>query len=70
MNLLFGLVLIFISKNCFSLSAIHIPLTVNSVVLTFNVPGVTSTVNLTPQLLALIFQGNITQWNHPEIIGQ
>jgi len=57
---------LFISR----LHSVHIPLTLNSVVLVFNVPGVKSTVNLTPVLLAQIFQGNITQWNHPDIVGK
>jgi len=36
---------------------------------TYNIPGVTSALNFTPEALAGIFLGKITKWNDPAIAG-
>lgn len=43
-----------------------IPVTVNAIGVAFNVPGV-SKLKLTPELIAAIFRGQITQWNDSKI---
>ncbi|MCS7097480.1 MAG: phosphate ABC transporter substrate-binding protein PstS [Candidatus Methanomethyliaceae archaeon] len=46
---------------------IHIPWTMGGVVVSYNIPGIGSGLKLTPDVIAKIFQGNITKWNDPEI---
>lgn len=48
-------------------SVIHIPMTIGGVAVCYNIPGIGSGLKLTPDVVAKIFQGNITKWNHPEI---
>lgn len=48
---------------------IHIPMTIGGVVVCYNIPGIGSGLKLTPDLIAKIFQGNITKWNDPEILS-
>src|ERR1700743_3811805 len=43
--------------------AVHIPVTAGAVVLSYNLPDVKDTLNLSPGVLADIFLGNITTWN-------
>jgi phosphate transport system substrate-binding protein len=45
---------------------LHIPMTLGAVVLSYNIPGV-STLRLTADVIADIFMGKITQWNDPRI---
>ena len=45
---------------------IHVPTTLGAVVIAFNLQGVTS-LQLTPELVAGIFQGEITKWNDPKL---
>lgn len=47
--------------------AIHIPVTAGAVVISYNIPGVTNALNLTPAVLADIFLGTITTWNDGRI---
>lgn len=47
--------------------AIHIPVTAGAVVLSYNLPGVSTGLQLTPGVLSDIFLGNITTWNDPKI---
>ncbi|MDI9643714.1 MAG: phosphate ABC transporter substrate-binding protein PstS [Candidatus Verstraetearchaeota archaeon] len=46
---------------------LHIPETGGGIVVAYNIPGIGTGMNLTADLIAKIFQGNITKWNHPEI---
>ncbi|HJZ63196.1 MAG TPA: phosphate ABC transporter substrate-binding protein PstS, partial [Candidatus Acidoferrum sp.] len=48
---------------------LHFPTVLGAVVPTYNIPGVTSTLNFTPEALAGIFLGKITKWNDPAIAG-
>lgn len=45
----------------------HIPTVAGSVVVVYNVPGVSSGLKLTPENLARIFMGAITRWNDPAL---
>jgi phosphate transport system substrate-binding protein len=48
--------------------AVQIPETIGSVVVGYNIPGIpTKTLKFTGPVLADIFQGKITNWNHPQI---
>ncbi|NPV90873.1 MAG: phosphate ABC transporter substrate-binding protein PstS [Firmicutes bacterium] len=46
---------------------IHIPTAVGAVAITYNVPGLTQTLNFTPELLANIYLGKVTHWNDKEL---
>jgi phosphate transport system substrate-binding protein len=46
---------------------LHIPTVLGSVVPAYNVPGVTGEIKFTPQALAGIFLGKITNWNDPAL---
>lgn len=46
---------------------LHVPTVIGAVVPTYNIPGVTQTLKLTPDALAGIFLGQITRWNDPKI---
>jgi phosphate transport system substrate-binding protein len=46
---------------------LHIPTVLGAVVLTYNLPGVETRLNLTPDTVAGIFLGEITRWNDPRI---
>ncbi|HZD13140.1 MAG TPA: phosphate ABC transporter substrate-binding protein PstS, partial [Candidatus Binatus sp.] len=48
-------------------NSLHIPETIGAVVAAYNYPGVPTGLNMTGQVLAQIFQGNITSWNDPQI---
>jgi phosphate transport system substrate-binding protein len=48
---------------------LHFPTVLGAAVPTYNVPGVTSSLNFTPEALAGIFLGKITKWNDPAIAG-
>jgi phosphate transport system substrate-binding protein len=43
------------------------PTVLGAVVVTYNIPGVTESLNLTPEAIAGIFLGTITKWNDPAI---
>ena len=45
----------------------HIPTVLGSVVLTYNIPGVTAELKFTPDVVADIFLGNIKKWNDPRL---
>jgi phosphate transport system substrate-binding protein len=57
----------FQSKHGFEL--LHFPTVLGAVVPTYNVPGVTASLNFTPEALAGIYLGKITKWNDPAISG-
>jgi len=46
---------------------LHFPTVMGADVPTYNIPGVTSSLNFTAKALAGIFLGQITKWNDPEI---
>jgi len=46
---------------------LHFPTVLGAAVPTYNVKGVTSTLNFTPEALAGIFLGKVTKWNDPAI---
>ncbi len=46
---------------------LHIPMTMGAVVITYNLPGVTQQLKLTPSVIPDIFQRVITKWNDPRI---
>lgn len=50
-----------------SAPVLHIPMTSGSVVITYNIPGVTKALNLTGKDLADIYLGKIKTWNAAEI---
>src|SRR6516225_5911169 len=48
---------------------LHFPTVLGAVVPTYNIPGVSESLNFTPEALAGIFLGRITKWNDPAIGG-
>ena len=48
---------------------LHFPTVLGAVVPTYNIPGVTTDLNFTPEALSGIFLGKITKWNDPAIAG-
>jgi len=46
---------------------LHVPMVMGAVVPTYNVPGVTTQLKLTPDALSAIFLGTITKWNDSKI---
>ncbi|HTQ07671.1 MAG TPA: phosphate ABC transporter substrate-binding protein PstS [Polyangiaceae bacterium] len=46
---------------------VEIPAAVGSVVLSYNLPGLTAPLKLTPALIAAIYLGAITRWNDPAL---
>src|ERR1700739_3419223 len=48
---------------------LHFPTVLGAVVPTYNIPGVTATLNFTPEALAGIYLGKITKWNDPALAG-
>src|SRR5499427_3669261 len=50
-------------------SILHFPTVLGAAVPTYNVPGVSTSLNFTPEALAGIFLGKITKWNDPLITG-
>jgi len=53
--------------SALSSPVIHIPVTAGAVVLSYNLPEVKDTLNITPDVLSQIFLGEITKWNDPKI---
>jgi phosphate transport system substrate-binding protein len=48
---------------------LHFPTVLGAAVPTYNIPGVSATLNFTPEALAGIFLGRVTKWNDPLIAG-
>ncbi len=46
---------------------LHFPTVLGAVVLTYNVPGVTTALHLTGPVIADIYLGKIAKWNDPAI---
>jgi phosphate transport system substrate-binding protein len=47
----------------------HFPTVLGAVVLTYNLPGITEAVRLTPELVSDLFLGKIYYWNDPKIVA-
>lgn len=47
---------------------IHIPTVMGAVALTYNTPGISSVVRLTPEIIAGIYLGSITHWNDRRLV--
>ena len=54
-------------KDKHGAAILHFPTVLGAAVPTYNVPGVTATLNFTPEALAGIFLGRISKWNDPAI---
>ncbi|HVH72449.1 MAG TPA: phosphate ABC transporter substrate-binding protein PstS, partial [Candidatus Dormibacteraeota bacterium] len=48
---------------------LHFPTVLGAVVPTYNIPGVTASLNFTPEALAGIYLGKVTKWNDPLLTG-
>ena len=48
-------------------NVLHLPTVLGAVVPTYNLPGVTTPLKFTPELLADVFLGKLTKWNDPRI---
>ncbi len=48
---------------------LHFPTVLGADVPTYNIPGVSTALNFTPEALAGIFLGKITKWNDPAIVA-
>jgi phosphate transport system substrate-binding protein len=48
---------------------LHFPTVLGAVVPTYNLPGVSASLNFTPEALSGIYLGRITKWNDPAIAG-
>jgi len=46
---------------------LHIPTVMGAVVMTFNEPGITGKLRLTPEIVSGIYLGTITNWNDPKM---
>lgn len=55
-----------LAKNFDSNPVLHIPICTGGVSLTYHLPGV-PTLNLTAEVIAAMYQGNIRRWNNPAI---
>jgi phosphate transport system substrate-binding protein len=49
---------------------VHIPTVLGAVVISYNIPGVTTSINLSSHLIANMFLGKIKKWNDPEILKE
>jgi phosphate transport system substrate-binding protein len=50
-------------------TALHIPETIGAVTVTYNLPGISSGLKLSGDLLAQIYLGTVTNWNDPAIVA-
>ena len=48
-------------------AVLHFPTVLGAVVPTYNIPGITTSLNFTPEALAGIYLGKVTKWNDPLI---
>ena len=49
---------------------VHIPTVLGAVVVSYNIPGVTTSINLSSSLVSDIFMGKIKKWNDPKIAAE
>ncbi len=48
---------------------LHFPTVLGAVVVTYNIPGVSASLNLIPEAIAGIYLGRITRWNEPALVS-
>ena len=48
---------------------VHIPTTLSAVVITYNLPGLSASLQLNSNVIAQIFNGSIKKWNDPQIMS-
>ena len=48
---------------------LHFPTVLGAVVVTYNISGVTESLNLTPEAISGIYLGKITKWNDPALVS-
>jgi phosphate transport system substrate-binding protein len=46
---------------------LHVPTALGAVVVTYHLPGVSAVIRFTPELLARIYLGEVTEWNAPDL---
>lgn len=51
-------------------AVVHIPTVLGAVVVSYNLPGVTGSIKLSPELISDIFMGKIKKWNDPKIAAE
>jgi len=51
-------------------AVLHFPTVMGAVVMTYNVPGINSALNLSGDVIADIYSGKITSWNDTRIVAQ
>ncbi len=51
-------------------AVLHFPTVMGAVVMTYNVPGINSALNLSGDVIADIYSGKITRWNDTRIVAQ
>ena len=56
-----------VSQRYLTPNVLHIPETIGSVTLSYNLPGITASLNLTGALIAQVYMGGILNWNDPAI---
>jgi phosphate transport system substrate-binding protein len=56
-------------KDKHGFGILHFPTVLGADIPTYNIPGVSSELNFTPDAIAGIFLGKITKWNDPAIAG-
>ena len=56
-------------QDKYGFGILHFPTVLGGVVPTYNISGVTTSLNFTPEALAGIYLGKITRWNDPAIAG-
>jgi phosphate transport system substrate-binding protein len=50
-------------------NVLHIPTVLGAIVVSYNLPGITPQLKLTPEVIADIFLGTLTKWNDPRLAG-
>ena len=55
--------------SALKVKALHFPTVLGAVVLTYNIPGVTTSLKFTPEVIVGIFMGRITKWNDKAIVA-
>lgn len=57
------------AKRRHNSNLLQFPTVIGSVVLTYNIPGIKQSINLTQKAVADIYLGKIKKWNDPEIVN-
>ncbi|TRW43989.1 phosphate ABC transporter substrate-binding protein PstS [Georgenia yuyongxinii] len=56
------------AERCFGGEVVELPLYISPIAVAYNLPGVdAANLNLSPEVLAQIFNGDVTKWNDPAI---